>query len=120
MNKFLIASLLFFIASLEAAVCPDPNHSSLQWGVIPLPWQLNPFSENRPQGEKNTAFIKANILVAGYGRGIACTYKNSVGYYSIWWPVNVKVPARTDYYWRDTLGGFECTISLEGCVFYPA
>jgi hypothetical protein len=118
--KFSLLALLLGGASVQAATCPDPNNSPLQWGEIPPPWQLNPFSENRPQGEKGTQFIKANILVAGFGRGVVCIYKNSVGFYSIWWQVNVKMPARIDKYWRDTLGGYECTTSLDVCIFYPA
>ena len=110
--------LLSTMPLAQATICPDPNNSSLQWGEIPPPWQQNPFSENSPQGEIGTRFIRANILVAGFGRGVACTYQNSVGYYSIWWQGNVKVPARTDNNWRDTLGGFECTGSLDACVFY--
>ena len=113
-------TLLFGLSAQAAAICPDPNNSSLAWGVIPAPWEANPFSSNRPQGEKNTSFTRANILVAGFGRGILCTYQNSVGFYSIWWQVNVKMPARVDNNWRDTLGGYECTGAIDECVFYPA
>ena len=117
--KYTVATTLLALSQAYATVCPDPNNSSLQWGVVPLPWQINPFSDNRPQGEKNTRFMRANILVAGFGRGVVCNYQNSVGLYSIWWPVSVKIPARTDNFWRDSLAGFECTDSLDSCVFYP-
>jgi hypothetical protein len=118
--KFWFFLMVLMVSPLQAAVCPDPNNSSLQYGVIPAPWALNPFSEHYPQGEVNTKFIRSNILVVGFGRGVLCTYKNSVGYYSIWWEVNVKIPAPIDYRWRDTRGGFECNTSLEACEFYTA
>ena len=119
--KFGSVLILLAMSQVHAAeICPDPNNSSLQYGVIPPPWVVNPFSDNKPQGEKNTLFVRANILVAGFGRGVLCTYRNSVGYYSIWWQVSVKIPAPIDNNWRDSLGGFECTSSLEACVFYPA
>ena len=111
----------WFFSALHAATCPDPNKSSLQWGQVPPPWEVNPFSSGTPQGEKGTRFVRANILVAGrQGLGIVCAYQNSLGIYSIWWEVNVKVPARSDNFWRDSLGGFECTGITEECVFYPA
>ncbi|STX51211.1 Uncharacterised protein [Legionella busanensis] len=104
-----------------AATCPDPLTSSLRWGEIPKPWEENPFSEHKPQGDDNTQFLRANILVAGaYSRGVACFYKNSLGNYSIWWPALVKIPARVDYRWIETLGGYVCTESLDNCQFYPA
>ena len=103
-----------------ASTCPDPDTTSLQWGVPPSPWVVNPFSPNRPQGDVNTHFVRANILVAGYGRGVMCTYRNSVGEYSIWWEVLTKIPARVDYSWIDTLGGFVCTQGLTLCQFYTA
>jgi len=122
MNNTLYLAGIFFIASVSAsaAICPDPHTSSLRWGEIPAPWIENPFSEHSPQGDEQTTFVRANILVAGMGRGVACTYQNSIGYYSIWWPVSVKIPGPADYYWRSSLGGFECTDSLVSCVFYPA
>ena len=100
--------------------CPDPATTSLQWGVPPKPWLVNPFSAHGPQGEDNTRFVKANILVAGYGKGVACTYRISIGEYSIWWPVLTKIPARVDYRWIDTLGGFVCTQGLSQCEFFVA
>ncbi|BCA94998.1 hypothetical protein TUM19329_13590 [Legionella antarctica] len=103
-----------------ATSCPDPQTTSLRWGVPPAPWLENPFSPNRPQGEENTRFIGANILVAGYGQGVVCTYTNSVGDYSIWWQVRTKIPARIDYNWIDTPGGFICTQGLTACQFYTA
>jgi len=117
---YVMAMALFSMAYADGAICPDPNKSSLQWGVIPAPWELDPFSNNRPQGEKGARFVRANILVAGVGRGIVCNYLNSRGYYSIWWPIGVSIPARTDHQWRVSLGGFECTDSPQRCVFYPA
>ncbi len=123
MNKFILnflfLSLFLSTPLVEAAVCPDPNNSSLRWGEIPKPWEQNPFSENSPQGDPNAHFVRANILMAGLGRGILCTYDNSHGYYSIWWQVNVRSPLNTDYNWRKSLGGFECTYELNDCVFYP-
>lgn len=100
--------------------CPDPQTTSLRWGVPPSPWVVNPFSLNQPQGEDNTRFIKANILVARYGQGVTCTYRNSLGEYSIWWQILTKIPANTDYSWIDTLGGFVCTQGLIECKFYVA
>jgi len=92
----------------------------LQYGIIPPPWEINPFSESKPQGEKDFQFTRANVLVAGLGRGVMCAYENARSCYSIWWQVSVKIPSNNDNHWRNTLGGFECTDSLEECVFYTA
>ena len=118
--KFLIELSLFLFSFItHAETCPDPNLSSLRQGVIPSPWEVSPASQHMPQGEAGAKFVRANILVIGrIGRGIVCTYQNSVGYYSIWQQRNVKVPARTDYAWRDTLSGFECDGGVEVCAFY--
>ena len=114
------ALLLSTISSVYATICPDPANSSLQQGIIPQPWKINPFSENTPQGELESQFTRANVLVAGLGMGIICTYENTQGCYSIWWETNVKIPSNNDNHWRNSLGGFECTDSLEECVFYTA
>ena len=106
-----------FLNQGHAAICPDPNTGSLSWGEIPAPWEANPFSANTPQGEVNTKFVRANIMVAGIGRGVVCTYHNSLGEYSIWWDTLVKIPARIDYNWIDALGGYVCAKSLEICEF---
>lgn len=123
MNKYpiFIAGLVFALGSLGcyATHCPDPQTTSLKWGEVPAPWVVNPYSQ-RPQGDDNTLFIRANIIVAGYGRGVTCTYRNSGGDYSIWWPVLTKMPSRVDYRWIDTLGGFVCTQGLEACEFSVA
>ena len=104
----------------HATNCPDPETTSLKWGVPPEPWVVNPFSPNSPQGEDNTRFVRANILVAGYGQGVMCTYRISVGDYSIWWQVPTKIPARVDYDWIDIPSGFICTRGLALCNFYTA
>ncbi|HHF7367026.1 TPA: DUF3757 domain-containing protein [Legionella bozemanae] len=124
MRKYHFVIFSFFLAQFtamgHATNCPDPQTTSLKWGVPPDPWVVNPYSPNRPQGDKNTRFVRANILVAGYGQGVVCTYKNSAGEYSIWWQVPTKIPSRLDYHWIDTLGGFVCTQGLEQCQFYTA
>lgn len=112
----LVAGFLFNTLGY-AHTCPDPETTSLKWGVPPEPWQVSPFSSRDPQGENNTRFVKANILVAGYGQGVACTYHISIGDYTIWWPVRTKIPAPQDYNWIDTLGGFVCTQGLRQCEF---
>lgn len=112
--------LCLIIFQIQAATCPDPATSSLQWGQIPPPWLADPFSANDPQGDKSTRFIRANIMVAGIGRGIICNYKNSVGYYSIWWPISVKIPTRVDYNWIESYMGYACYVSSEACVFYTS
>lgn len=117
--KIIAVVCLLGFSTGYAGVCPDPSHTSLRWGVVPPPWQVNPFSEQRPHGEE-ARFAKASILVAGFGRGVMCTYQNNEGYYSIWWEVSVKMPARIENQWRDSLGGFECTTSIDACVFYTA
>ena len=120
--KKMLTMLIFFMLSvtLSATTCPDPQTSSLQWGKVPAPWLVDPFSEHAPQGEKGAQFVRANILVAGWGRGVVCNYRNSIGFYSIWWPIGVSIPTRADYDWRINLLGFECTTSLESCVFHTA
>ncbi|WP_133129746.1 DUF3757 domain-containing protein [Legionella yabuuchiae] len=112
-----VISLALFTQAY-AAVCPHPETSSLAWGEVPEPWQVNPFSEP-PQGEEGTRFVRANILLAGMTVGVMCTYQNSLGNYSIWWQTRVKRPARTEFQWHEDLGGYACTDSLETCVFYP-
>lgn len=122
MNKMLQFSLvcaLSLCSSIGFSLnCPDPETTSLKWGVPPEPWEVNPFSAHQPQGEDNTQFVKANILVAGYGQGVMCTYHISVGDYSIWWQVRTKIPARSDYSWIETPGGYVCNEGLNGCHFY--
>lgn len=120
--RLFIFVFLFFCTFVGYSTnCPDPETSSLKWGVPPSPWVENPYSPNSPQGEANTQFVRANIMVAGgVGRGVVCTYKNSVGEYSIWWQVLTKIPARVDYHWIDVLSGFVCTGDLNLCDFYVA
>ncbi|AWN74791.1 DUF3757 domain-containing protein [Legionella anisa] len=124
MRNYHFVIFSFFLAQFtvmgHATNCPDPQTTSLKWGVPPAPWTVSPYSPNRPQGDKNTHFVRANILVAGYGQGVVCIYRNSVGEYSIWWQVQTKVPSRLDYNWVDALGGFVCTQGLEQCQFYTA
>ena len=103
-----------------AYTCPDPETTSLAWGKPPEPWIVSPFSERSPQGEEGTRFLRANILVAGYGRGAVCTYRISVGDYTIWWPVITKIPAPVDYNWIDAPGGFICVKGLNECQFEAA
>jgi hypothetical protein len=113
--------LLGWHAIVAATVCPDPQTTSLQWGIPPSPWLVNPYSPNRPQGDEHTLFIRANILVAGsYGQGLTCTYRTTAGDYSIWWPVLTKIPAPVDYNWISSLGGFVCTQGLAACQFSVA
>ncbi len=100
-----------------AHVCPDPQTSSLNHGVPPSPWKVNPFSDNTPQGEADARFVRANVLVAGLGQGVMCTYKISVGYYSIWWQVITKIPAPIDYRWIAVQGGYACSVGLNECSF---
>lgn len=122
MKTLTIATLLLSLTSLHAqpAICPNPETSSLRYGQIPPPWEADPFSANAPQGDKSTRFVRANILIAGIGRGVVCNYKNSVGYYSIWWPVPVKIPARVEDNWVASNMSYACTTSREACVFYVA
>ncbi|TAL61512.1 MAG: DUF3757 domain-containing protein [Legionella sp.] len=116
--SYLILAFLAF--SAQATQCPDPETTSLKWGVPPAPWVVNPYSANSPQADEQTSFVRANILVAGYGRGVVCTYKNTLGEYSIWWEVLTKVPARTESQWIENFGGFVCVQWLESCEFSVA
>jgi hypothetical protein len=119
-SLFLLMILAFCCQAIDATTCPDPATTSLQWGVAPVPWQVNPFSAHDPQGEANARFVRAHILVAGYGEGVVCTYHISIGDYSIWWPVLTKLPARSDHGWIDAPGGFVCTQGLNLCDFATA
>ena len=92
--------------------------SGLNEGRVPAPWVLNPFSAKKPEAYLKSQFIRANILVAGVGLGVVCTYRSIEGFYSIWWQEAVKIPAPSDNYWHRSLGGYECTSELEACVFY--
>lgn len=125
MNKLCLVIVVLIINTVTqvsfALSCPNPETSSLRWGEIPAPWIADPFSANQPQGEANVRFIRANILVtSSIARGIVCTYKNSLGEYSIWWPVLVKIPAPIDYRWIGGYMGFVCTQSLDVCQFTVA
>ena len=121
MKKVFALVIYAMMFNIYAAICPDPYTSPLKHGDIPLPWVLNPLSEHRPQEDEDTRFVRVNLLVANIGRGIVCTYQNSVGYYSIFWSVGVKLPAPQENYWRAmALGGFVCDQSISECVFYPA
>jgi hypothetical protein len=117
-----IGTLLLTLAVCQtrAATCPDPATSSLQWGDIPAPWVIAPSSDHDPQGDKTTRFVNAKIMVAGVGRGVVCNYKNAVGFYSIWWPVSVKLPSRMDNRWIESYMGYTCYASSEVCVFYTS
>lgn len=120
LRSFVACCSLISCFGSHATNCPDPETTSLKWGVPPPPWVVNPYSAHDPQGEDNTHFVKSNILVAGYGQGVTCTYKISIGEYSIWWPILTKIPARSDYNWIDTLGGFVCTRGILQCQFSVA
>jgi hypothetical protein len=124
MNKYLALILPIFLGpwsfNAYSMTCPDPATTSLQWGIPPEPWVVNPFSPNQPQGEEGTKFVRANILVAGYGQGVMCTYRISVGEYSIWWLVRTKIPSSTDNTWIRTSGGYVCAEGLNECHFYVA
>ena len=121
MKQIMIIVFVFCgVATASASICPYPQGTSLAWGKPPAPWQINPSSLQRPQVDDNTRFLKANILVAGVGQGISCTYENSLGQYSIWWQVRSKIPSRQELYWVATVGGYVCSASLEECVFQAA
>ena len=115
-------SCMFFLTSIAsgalfAEICPDPMISSLHVGDMPEGWQLNPFSAHDLQAG-DAVFLRANILVAGVGRGVVCNYQNALGDYSIWKEGLVKIPSRlTDIYWMDSLGGYACSASLDACTF---
>lgn len=114
----LFMGISFLIPAAFADECPDPQSSSLKWGEPPAPWEVNPFSPNRPQGDDSTRFLHANILVTNtFGKGVTCTYRMSLGEYSIWRSVATKVPAPSDYKWIKIQGGYICTQGIEKCQF---
>ena len=120
MRAIIICLLLLSAGIAQAKLCPDPLTTSLQWGEPPKPWIENPMSPHSPQGESTTRFVRANILVAGLGRGVTCTYQNSLGEYSILWTVATRIPSARDYAWVRTLGGYACSESLALCAFNVA
>ena len=106
------------VVQASTAFCPDPKTSSLQWGEIPAPWKISPFSQNRVQGDETTRFVNAQILVAGYGQGVVCTYRYSLGTYSIWWQTLVRIPSPpTEWNWMATNMGYLCSNSIVDCAF---
>lgn len=120
-NYFFAGLALMMWSSIGCAMtCPDPETSSLQWGEPPTPWVVNPYSQHPPQGEEGTRFVRANILVAQYGLGVVCTYRSSLGDYSIWLQALTKIPALGDYSWIRTLGGYVCTQGVDECHFFVA
>ena len=107
-----------FVVDAATAFCPDPKTSSLQWGEIPPPWKISPFSPNTVQGDERTRFVNAQVLVAGYGQGVVCTYQYSLGTYSIWWQKLVRIPSPpTQWNWMDTNMGYLCSNSILDCAF---
>ena len=115
---FVMLCCFTLVVRAETAFCPDPSTSSLQWGEIPAPWKLSPFSPNTAQGDEHTRFVNAQILVAGYGQGIVCTYQYSLGTYSIWWQTLVRIPTpTTEWNWMSTNMGYLCSNSIADCAF---
>ncbi|PJD94954.1 MAG: hypothetical protein CK426_01455 [Legionella sp.] len=108
---------VFLSGGLWSFTCPDPQTTSLRDGIPPSPWIINPFSAHRPAGEEGAYFVRANILRAGIGRGVLCTYRISKGDYSILWQAPTKIPAPTDYQWIAVMGGYACSLSLAICTF---
>lgn len=115
---FLLAASFTGSLNLYADTCPDPQKSTLRWGEIPQPWELSPVSPRGVQEDPTTTFLRAHILVAGYGQGVVCTYRFSHGIYSIWQQARTKIPAPNDYSWIATQGGYGCSESLEQCTFF--
>ena len=113
---YLISLCLGVTSILQAQICPHPLTSSLYSGKVPPDWYINPFSNETPQAGI-ADFARANILVAGYGQGIMCTYRQRGSEYSIWQTGRVKLPSRLSPYWVETLGGYACSMSLDDCVF---
>lgn len=120
MRKFALMLLFLFAGLTRAHQCPDPLTSSLQWGEPPKPWVENPMSPHSPQGDNQTRFVRANILVAGIGRGVTCTYQNSLGQYSILWTVLTKIPSPSEQSWVKGVGGYVCSAGLADCSFQVA
>lgn len=117
MKRFWIFFIsIFFIYSTYASNCPDPETTSLKWGEVPPPWVVSPYSQY-PQADDNTRFVRANILIAGIGRGVSCTYHNSAGDFTIFLETATKIPSRNDPNWIEVVGGFVCTQSLSQCQF---
>lgn len=100
--------------------CPDPQTTSLKWGVPPAPWVLSPLSDNNPYVDDSTVFVRANILAVNYGLGVTCTYKTADRYFSIWWQVLVRLPIPNDIHWISNMGGYVCTDDRTDCTFYVA
>ncbi len=116
--KLIFSVIVVFVAAgTWADICPDPQTTSLQWGAPPEPWQENPYSPNRPEGDENTRFYQANILSAGLGIGVVCVYQTSVGRFSIWWQVRTRQPSPLETQWVNNYGGHSCQLSLSECAF---
>lgn len=117
----LLLMLLNSMISYSAVhLCPKPAESTLKWGEIPAPWQENPFSNGNLQPDNNLQFLRVNILVAGLGRGVLCTYRSSTQEYSIWWNTLTRIPDPTEPQWIKTLGGYMCSLAAESCSFLTA
>lgn len=120
MRSINLIFLAFFYLTAQAstAFCPDPKTSTLQWGEILAPWKISPFSPNKVQGDEHTRFVNAQILVAGYGQGVVCTYQYTLGTYSIWWQTLVRIPTpSTEWNWMATNMGYLCSNSINDCAF---
>lgn len=117
MMRILCMLLVAIWGCAHASVCPDPQTTSLKWGIPPEPWQDNPYSPQRPHEDEHTRFYQANILQAGFGRGVVCYYETSQGRYSIWWQVRVRLPSPLETQWVADYGGFSCQLSRQDCQF---
>jgi hypothetical protein len=117
MMKSIAAMSLLILTSFtrlaSADVCPLPISADL----VPVPWQVFPTSIY-PQYEPGIRFVQVQIppqVISGVN-GVICTYRTSLGDYSIWQQKFAK-PSSFAYWFQAGKKGEICSQSISDCPF---